>query len=332
MGELSSIGQTYLLTNKNSPSLYDSQIDSSLISQIQNNTNVNYALGERIIQGTLTTKSGIYSVNLLGVSNVADFLNGDNARINGSISQSQSQTDVGIILANLASIKLNDTLTLTVNNKTGELYTAGITQTTEQSDTELIMPLTALETFTQNSDIISFIQFSIKESSTKSEILANISQTLPSDVKITQVQQVQTFVQDINGQTINFINVWSIAVYIVIAAASYIIAVRAINEAKYELYMLKTLGAKKRSTVSLVISYSIVLAVFGSLLGIALGVVGTQVTATGVRWMWGSFVLAPFLQPVQALQIVLIALVSCFLGSLYPAAVTAQKVAAVSPE
>ncbi len=332
VGELSTIGQTYLLTSKNSTSLSDSQIDASLINQIQNNPNVNYATGQKIVQGTLTTKNGTYKVNVLGISNLEDFLRTSNARVNGSISQGESQTDVGIILANLASVKLNDTLALAINNQPIQLLAAGVTQTDEQSDTELIMPLITLQTLTQNSSTISFIQFSLKDPSTKSETIANITQALPSDTKITQVQQVQTFVQSINSQTANFINVWSISVYIVIAASSYIVAVRAINEAKYELYMLKTLGARKNATISLIISYSITLAILGSLLGIALGVVGTQVTATGVRWMWGSFTLAPFLQPMQAFQIVLIALMSCFLGSVYPAAIIAQKVAAVSPE
>ena len=138
---LASIGQGYLITSKNSTSLTDSKIDASLINQIGNNSNVAYATSEEMIQGTLATENGSYSVNILGVNNLQAYLDNNGASINGAISQNQTDVDVGVILANLASIGVNDSVSVTVDNNTCQLIVAGITQTTKQSDSELIMPL-----------------------------------------------------------------------------------------------------------------------------------------------------------------------------------------------
>ena len=117
-----------------------------------------------------------------------------------------------------------------------------------------------------------------------------------------------------------------------IAAASYVIATRLVDDAKYELYVLRALGTKRKAVISLILSTILTLAFVGSLFGIALGIVGTQLVATGVRWVWGSFTLAPFLQPLQALEILLITLASCLIGSIYPAAKTAQTLATENPQ
>ena len=332
LNELTNTGQTYLLTSKNSTSLSNSQIDPSLINQIQSNPDVNYATSQQITTATLQTEHGSYTVNILGVNNVADYLINNKASINGSVSQTTTETDIGIILANLASTSLNQSVTVAVNNQTTQLTIVGITQTTKQSDTELIMPLATLQALTQNNHTGSFIEFSLKASVAGNQTIENMSQTLPSYVKIAKVEQVQTFVQDINNQTINFINVWSIAVYAVITAASFIIATRLIDESKYELYMFRALGAKKKATINLIVLHILIIAFLGSLMGIAIGIVATQVAATGVRWIWGSFTLAPFLQPQQAIEILLLTLASCLIGCVYPAVRTAQKIDAENPQ
>ena len=328
---LASIGQGYLITSKNSSSLADSEVDASLINQVSNNSNVAYATSQEIIQGILTTENGSYPVNILGVNNLQAYLNNNGASIDGAVCQNQTDVDVGVILANLASISVNDSVSVTVNNNTCQLSVAGITQTTKQSDSELIMPLETLQTLAGNSQTVSFIELSFNSQSTNKTI-ASFSQTLPSNLKLTKIQQIQTFVADINTQTINFINVWSVAVYALIAAASYVIATRLVDEAKYELYMLRALGTKRKPVISLIISVILTIGFAGSLFGIALGIVGTQLAATGVRWIWGSFTLAPFLQPYQAFEILLIAFASCLIGSIYPAAKTSRTLAMENPQ
>jgi len=331
LSALSSTGQTYIITSTNSTSLSDSHIDANLINQIRNNSNVNYATSQQLTQATLTTKSGNYTINILAVDNVQAYLNNRRASINGSISQKPSETDVGIILSQLASINKNDSVQITVNNQRAQLKVVGITQTTQQSDTQLIMPLATLQNLTQQNSTVSFIEFSLKNPDTNNKSIKNITQILPNDVKVTKIQQITQFAQSINNQTTNFINVWSIAIYAVVIAASYVMATRLVNEAKYELYTLRTLGTKKKATISLIITHALIIAFIGTIIGLAVGIVGTQVAATGVRWVWGNTQLAPFLQPEQAMQILLLALAASLLGSVYPAVKTTQIMAKEQP-
>ncbi len=331
LATLSNVGQNYLIASKNSASLSDSQIDPALISQIINNSNINYVTNQRITQGILTTKDGNYTVNIRAVNDLQAYLGNRSAYVNGSISQNESETDMGIVLSQLTSINKNDSINLTIHNQSTRLKVVGIIQTNQQSDAELIMPLTALKAFTQQTDTVSFIEFSLTDPSTANKTLNEMAQTMPNDIKIIKLTQAAEFAQAINNQTINFINVWSIAIYMVIIAAAYVLATRLVNEAKYELYTLRTLGIKKKATLSLIVTYSLTIVFVGSAIGIAIGLVGTQMAATGVRWFWGNSQLAPFLQPEQALQILLLALVSSLVGSIYPALRATKDAAKEAP-
>ena len=64
--KLASIGETYLITSKDSTSLTDSQIDSTIINQVKNATDIGYAVSQQLIQATLLTDNGSYTVNCAG--------------------------------------------------------------------------------------------------------------------------------------------------------------------------------------------------------------------------------------------------------------------------
>jgi ABC-type lipoprotein release transport system permease subunit len=328
---LSNVGQNYLITSKNSSSLFDSQIDSNLTNQVRNDSNINYATSQQLTQGILKTKDGNYTVNIRAVNDLQAYLGNRGAYVNGSISKNESETNMGIVISQLTSTNKNDPVNLTINNQSTQLKVVGIVQANQQSDAELIMPLTNLQALTQETGTVSFCEFSLKDSRTANMTLSTITQTLPNDIKIIKLTQAAEFAQAINNQTINFINVWSITIYMVVIAAAYVLATRLVNEAKYELYILRTLGTKKKATLSLIVTYTLTIVFVGSAIGIAIGLVGTQMAATGVRWFWGNSQLAPFLQPEQALQILLLALVSSLIGGIYPALRATKDAAKEAP-
>ena len=150
-------------------------------------------------------------------------------------------------------------------------------------------------------------------------------------MQITSTQQVAAFAQDINNQTVVFINVWSLAIYCVVVAASYIVASRLVNEAGYELYMLRTLGTKKKATANLILIYTLTIAFVGAILGLSIGIVGTQTASTAVRWFLGNSMLAPYLEVSQLLGILLIATAASLIGSIYPAVKAAQNAVRENP-
>ena len=83
-------------------------------------------------------------------------------------------------------------------------------------------------------------------------------------------------------------------IYIVVIAASYVVANRLITEASYELSMIKTLGAKRRVLFSMIFTHTFIVALFGAVLGVATGIAGAQLAATGLRWLSTSLAVDPF--------------------------------------
>lgn len=314
---LASAGDTFLVTSENSNSLLDSRIPPSIITQVKNNPSIKYSTSQQIIQATLETKNGTYPVTIRGVDDPEAFLKNTRTNINGAIAQ-DNQANVGVILARLSSLNKNDLLNLTIDGKQTQLNTTSIFQANQQIDTQIIIPLSTLQALTLNNQI-SFIEFSIKDPQKATDLIENLTKTLPEETKITNTQQVPTFAQDINDQTATFINVWSIAVYIVVIASSYVIASRIIDEARFELHTLRTIGAKRKTTLTLILTYTMAVAFAGALVGISLGIVGTQTASTLLRWQFESSFLNPFLTVQQALEILLLALAASLIGSIYPA-------------
>jgi ABC-type lipoprotein release transport system permease subunit len=315
--KLAAASETYLLTSKNSSALSDSRIDFTIVSDVKNNSYVKYAFSEAMVQAELEATGGSCWVTVRGVDDPAAYFRLHGASVNGSVCQNSSQINAGVVLAKSLSLNKGDLVNLTINGKTAQLTLTGLVQTNQQSDAELTLQLSALNNFTDNASV-SYVEFAIKDPA-QAHALENITQTLPLNTKITPTQQITAFAQNINSQTVAFITLWSVAVYVVVAGASYVIAARTVNEAEYELGMIRTLGAKKNVTSRLVLVYALLIGFAGSLVGVSVGVVGAQATSTLVRWIWGSSLLAPFLEVDQALWVLLFAFAASFVGSFYPA-------------
>jgi ABC-type lipoprotein release transport system permease subunit len=328
---LASLGNTYVVTSRNSTSLSDSQLNVNILSQIKNDANTKYATAQLLWHVTLATQTGNFSVTARGVDDVQTYLKQTQASINGSAAKTATDAEAGVILANIATINKNDQVTLTVNEKSIQLKIVGITRAQQQSDSQLILPLATLQQLTGVTQTVSIVEFSIKDTHKASVTLANFTQALPPTVKITSTQQVTAFASDINNQTVNFIGIWSIAVYAVVVAASFVIATRAINEAQYDLYTLRTLGAKKKASIYLVLTYVLTVAFVGTFLGLSLGIVGTQLASTALRWAIGNSQLAPFLEVNQAFTILILSLASSAAGAIYPAVKGVQTIARENP-
>jgi ABC-type lipoprotein release transport system permease subunit len=318
IAKLANQGDSFIITSKDSTSLFDSKIPANLIESIKTNPQVSYATAQQTTEATIKTNTTTYQATVRGVSDVRAFLTNQKASINGSVS-GENQATIGIIFAKLASVNKNDMLNLTINGKSVQLKVTAITQSNQQSDTQITISLSTLQAITQNNSEISLIHFKVKDAAKANTVIENLTQAIPTDIKITSLQQVPTFATDVNKQTATFINVWSVAIYLVVIAASYIIASRAVNDARYELYTLRTIGTKRKTTLSMITVYALTIGLIGSVIGISLGIVGTQTASTLIRWNWGNTLLNPILNVNQALEILLLALVASLVGCIYPA-------------
>jgi ABC-type lipoprotein release transport system permease subunit len=315
------IGETFFIISKNSTNISDSQVNIQIASLLSDRDAIKYVLPQKVFKATLLVNSESYAVLVRGV-NTSEFFTTRHAYVNGSIAD-EMQVNVGEILARLVSINNGDEIDITINDKVIKVETAGIIQTFTQSDTELIVSMSIADLLVDHSDKVSVIEFAI-ENGNDEEILY-ISELLPTNVKIVKVQQTKAFVQDVNSQTLSFLNIWSLAVYTTVAVASYVIATCLAVESSYELAMLRALGAKRIIVFKSVIIVTVAITLLGFILGLAIGVAGTQVLATIMRLTWKDISITPFLNIKQATQIALFTATSSILGCMYPAMKAMRK-------
>ncbi|MGB9778231.1 MAG: ABC transporter permease [Candidatus Bathyarchaeales archaeon] len=318
LGSFVNLGKTYIVVSKNSSSTTDSKIDSKLVNLFNSTSGIKYMIPQKVAVVSVTVNISNCTTIVRGVKNVGEFLKSRNAYINGTVAKSIEEVDVGEILARLLKVSVNDEIILTLNKKSIKAKVVGIFKTLTQDDTGVIAPLETVNYLTGN-DRISVIEFTLEESANNTEVVKRIGKLLPKDVMLVKVQQIDNFLQTINQQTLRFLFFLSVLVYIIVAIASYLITVRFLLESSYELLMLRALGAKKNFLVVLVLTYAIITSVTGSLLGIAVGLVGTQVASTILAWLSPSINIIPFLEFHQLAQILLLSTISSFLGSIIPA-------------
>ena len=326
LGRIPQIGEAYLILSNNSTSITDSQVDAKLADLVSDTVDVKHVISQKVFVATLATNFGNYTALVRAVEDVQTFLNVRNSYVKGAVANaSEMQANVGKVLARLASIHVGDEVSVTVGGRLFKVKVVGIVKTLTQSDTELIIPMNAANHLFGEDGKVSFIEFALKDLNPGDETISRITELLPANTKLVKVQQLATFMQDVNSQTLSLLGLWSSMIYIVVTAASYVLATRFIAESSYDLAMLRALGAKKKLMFKLVITYTATVALLASTLGLAIGIGGTQVASTIFRWIWSSIEINPFLELGQALQILLLTLASSFLGCAYPAFRSARK-------
>jgi ABC-type lipoprotein release transport system permease subunit len=296
LGGLVISSKTYIIMSKNStPSESRVNISIEKLRAVSNKI-----FPQKIIQANLTG----FKVRVRGISNMS-FLTG----IKGRAAENIDEADVGKILAKTLNISIGENISLSAK-KALTVRVVGIIESRTQLDAEIVVPLeTAWELSGDRSMSLILIE------DPKDDKIRSI---LPDNLELVQAQCIRDFVRQTNLQTLSFLNAWSIAVYAAVSAASYTIATRLITESSYELTMLSALGAKKRLIFALILCYTTTVALIGSILGISLGVAGAQIASTLLRWTKNTGI-SPFLDPLQAFQILLLTLISSVLGCIYPA-------------
>lgn len=323
MGQLARVGDKYLVLSKNSTSLSDSRISHNT-EYAFNSSEFASVFATKISSGNLQTTFGNYTVAIMGLENVTAYLKAQSAYVNGTTTKNMNQADVGELLAKTISVDKNDYVNVTIGNNSLTVEIVGVTRAQTQLDSEFIIPIEASNYLTNSSDL-SFIEFTINASVNRQNAIEHVTSLLPENAQIVKVQQTALFLQESNVETLNFLAVWSIMVYVLVSAASYVVSTRLIMESEYELVMLKAIGAKKPSLFSTIFTYTMLTAVAGSVLGIALGIVGTQIASTFLRLVWQNIQVVPFLDFSQFAQILALSLLFSALGCIYPAYKSIQK-------
>jgi ABC-type lipoprotein release transport system permease subunit len=308
---------TYLILSSNSTALTDSKLPADLSAKISNLSYVKNVFPQKMLTANLITNSST-PITVRGIEDINNFLKTRGAYVNGTIAKNWTDANAGELLARALLIKLGDEIGIALGEKNIKVKVVGIFRSQTQCDTELLVSMKTANMLEGNNLTISFIEFSLKDDINSREALSQITQLLPENTKLIQAQQLKTFAQQINMQVVNFLNIWSIAVYAAVAVASYIVSTRLIIELRYELSMLKALGAKKHQIFTLMLAYTATIAFLSSILGISLGIAGTQTASTMLRWMLQNVDITPFPEVEQAIQTLLLTFISSIIGCIYP--------------
>jgi ABC-type lipoprotein release transport system permease subunit len=312
-------GGVYIVLSKNSTSITDSRVNIGLVSLFNNVGYVKYVVAQRMLNVSLFTDSGVRVVYVRGVSDVGVFLKMRGAYLSGGVARNWTECDAGELFARVFSIRLGDSIRLGFNGVYVDVKVVGLFKSQTQSDAELIVPIETVNKLVGDNNSVSFIEFGLKDGVDVGKVGGEIMSMLPGDVKLVHVQQLKEFVRDMNLQVLDFLSVWSVVVYMVVVGASYVIVTRFVIESNYELFMVRVLGGKRFHVFGLVLMYTMVVTVLGSVFGIALGIVSVQIVSTVLRWFWPSVEISPFFDVDGVFLTFLLVFVSAVLGGMYPA-------------
>lgn len=313
---LSSYSERFVVVNGSSIS--DSKLDVKLLYQLRSLQRLDSIVLEKYAWVKALFNSTLMEVPVRGVDSVESLLKARGARLNGSLARSMGEAVIGELLANSHSIGIGAEMILTYNAQNFTVTVVGLFRSRTEIDSEVIVPLETIFNLTDER-LASLIEFSVKRGANVEETLIEVSRALPEGVRVVQVRQPATFAQQINVQTVNFLGFWSIAVYAVIASASYVAANELVRESKYEISLTKVLGARGKRIFTLILLCTIVVATLSSIIGISIGLVGTQMVSAALSWLTASIRIEPFLEPLQATWISFTTLLSTMIGCLYPA-------------
>jgi ABC-type lipoprotein release transport system permease subunit len=307
---------TYLILSSNSTALTDSLLPADLSTKISNLSYINNIFPQKMLTANLITDPSI-TITVRGVEDIDSFLKSRGAYVNGIVAKNWTEANAGELLARNLSIKLGDEIGIVLGERNIKIKVVGIFRSQTQCDAELLVYIKTANILAGNNLTVSFIEFSLKENVNSREALSQIAQLLPENAKLVQVQQLKAFAQQINIQVITFLSVWSIAFYAAVTLVSYIVSTRLVIESSYEISMLKALGVKKHQIFTVMLTYIATIAFMSSILGISLGMAGTQALSTMLRWILQNIDITPFLEVEQVIQIFLLTFISSIIGCIY---------------
>ncbi|MCW3982382.1 MAG: FtsX-like permease family protein [Candidatus Bathyarchaeota archaeon] len=318
LGQLTNVGDRYILLNVSSSALSDSHLTTAVIDAL-NKANFRYISAQRLETASLESENGNFSAEIRSIGDFGSYLKAQSAAVNGSVAEFAGECNVGVLLAKTASIGKGDNVTVYTANSVLHLKVVGIVTVHNQLDRQILMPL-------QNStDTVSFVEFSLKAAANRTETLAQLADCLPADSRVVKVQQTAAFLENSNSEVHGFLAVWSGVVYVLVAVSSYVLCTRLVIDSEYDLSMLKALGAKNQHLFLTLFGYAAVVGLVGGVVGVSLGIVGTQVAAAGLRWFWQNVSVTPFLGAAQVAEMIGLSLLFSLLGCLYPAVKSAQS-------
>jgi len=230
-----------------------------------------------------------------------------------SLNINKSDAFIGYLLANYTG--LISEIKLGILNRTIILPVGGIFKSNTEMDSMAIVNFNILNKTLGNINYASLVIVGLKNFSYMNNLVQFINE---NKLKILNLNFTQIFVQGINNQILEILNLWYIMIFIALIFLSYIITIKVIRDNSNELIMIRIIGLNRRNMIMLILIFISLISFTSSIIGISLGLVGSQIISTMFHWFLKNVYISPFISLYQLVYFVMITIISSLIGSIFP--------------
>jgi ABC-type lipoprotein release transport system permease subunit len=201
------------------------------------------------------------------------------------------QVDAGAVIAKILGIKVGDSVTVDAFSQTRTLTVVGILNSTDQSDTGLILPLpSSWAVWPQTASKISYVEFVSNDQSVVSSLSGNMT--------VMREQGIDQIARSFDSQTSSLLTSWTYVLFALAASAAIAAASRVITEVSQEFDTVRALGSRLSTARKLVFYEFLIVSGISVVVGVSAGIVSTSVLGTLFKAIDG-LPLAPSISPMQ---------------------------------
>lgn len=279
-------------------------------------------ISENLISASLPLDGEERGITVRAVD-IRDFIKTRGGQLEGEIARENHEADVGEFLAEMADVEVGENIEVEVSGEEVELLIVGTVRTHGQSDVGLLVPRGSVLNEPGRVRMTVF-EGAWEENADRINPPGGAGGNGQSRTKIIGTARVGRFIEETNTQILSFLTVWSLVISVIVAAVAGVGTSRLVDESREELRTLSEVGASRTKLLGLVLSSVAAIALSGSLIGISLGLAGSQTISKILGWMGEGIGLAPHLGVGPLLKILGLATVSSVLGG-FIASVTSLR-------
>ena len=206
-------------------------------------------------------------------TNMTTFVTARHSITFGNIAVTRSQVDAGAIIAKILDLKVGDLVTVDAFSQTQTLTVVGILNSTDQSDTGLMLPLSSSWVlWPQTSSRISYVEFVADDQRVVSSLSGNMT--------VIREEGIDQIARAFDSQTSNLLTNWTYVLFGLSAAAAIAAASRVVTEVSQEYETVRALGARLSTARALVFYELLIISGISVFIGVSAGLVSTSLLGT----------------------------------------------------
>jgi len=300
--------ERYLVVNSSSP---HSALSSALLNYVEELPSVKELYPQCELE-VAAERGGLYTTTLRIVEDLEGFIGFLCPKALKLGGLEGGGVVVGCILAEALNISPGDTLTLLIDGGLVRLPVTGVVKCYQQVDAEVLMEFEVARDIGLNLSVTSILLEADKSFN------PSLVEESFRGVDVLRMRDVDAFLSSVSGQLTSIVDLWSLAIYVFLALAAYVVAIKLTSSLRYEVELLRSMGARGPRLVAVALTCFFTASLASSAFGVSLGLVSSQSAVTFMQWVGRSFAAHPHLGVLQALQVVAYSSASFTLGCVAP--------------